>query len=83
MPELAKKLGYVRLGQVRFGLWTERDHCFLIMTDFLFPHSYGSSASKAMALRGGENRRKDGKLWVSERLRDFKLPQRFDLGKYL
>ena len=48
----------------------------------MFPHSYGSSASKAMALRGGENRRKDGKLWVSERLRDFKLPQRFDLGKY-
>ena len=42
---------------------------------------YGSSESKAKALRGGDARRKDGKLWVSNRLKDFKIPQRFDLGE--
>ena len=42
---------------------------------------YGSEARTQMMLRGGEARRKGGRMWTQERLGDFKLPQRKDLGE--
>ena len=37
---------------------------------------YGSDAETMLALRGGEGRRREGKLWTGEGLKDFKLPKR-------
>lgn len=57
--------------------WAEN---FLGVTAFVDASTvYGSESARAMLLRGGEARRKNGRLWTSERLKDFKVPQRADL----